>query len=105
MGKTLGSNGRFVKVSLGLTKAWIAHANQNSPCFLCFQPPSYLINTSVSRPVVLPFKVFRMSQSPPAPPSLEVLRKEIDSIDAQVHSLLMARGDIIDRLISVKQTQ
>src|ERR1700736_1870672 len=46
-----------------------------------------------------------MSQSPPAPPSLEVLRKEIDTIDAQVHSLLMARGDIIDRLISVKQTQ
>src|SRR4030081_93843 len=47
----------------------------------------------------------KMSQSPPAPPSLEVLRKEIDAIDAQVHSLLMARGDIIDRLISVKQTQ
>jgi chorismate mutase len=34
-----------------------------------------------------------------------VLRKEIDSIDAQVHALLMQRGDIIDRLISVKQTQ
>ena len=46
-----------------------------------------------------------MSQSPPAPPSLEVLRKEIDAIDAQVHSLLMARGDIIDRLIQVKETQ
>src|SRR3954465_11165527 len=46
-----------------------------------------------------------MSQTPPAPPSLEVLRREIDSIDAQVHSLLMARGDIIDRLIQVKQTQ
>src|SRR6202790_4947633 len=46
-----------------------------------------------------------MSQSPPAPPSLEVLRQEIDAIDAQVHSLLMARGDIIDRLISGKQTQ
>src|SRR5260370_39705083 len=46
-----------------------------------------------------------MSQSPPAPPSLEVLRKEIDAIDAQVHSLLMQRGDIIDRLIQVKQTQ
>eukprot|EP01035_Chromulina_nebulosa_P002687 gene2687-3654_t len=37
--------------------------------------------------------------------ALDVLRKEIDSIDAQVHSLLMQRGDIIDRLISVKQTQ
>src|SRR6202045_3661764 len=46
-----------------------------------------------------------MSQSPPAPPSLAVLRQEIDAIDAQVHSLLMARGDIIDRLIQVKQTQ
>ncbi|CAN5397562.1 chorismate mutase [soil metagenome] len=46
-----------------------------------------------------------MSIAPPAPPSLEVLRQEIDSIDAQVHALLMARGDIIDRLISVKQTQ
>src|ERR1700738_5089866 len=46
-----------------------------------------------------------MSNPPPAPPSLEVLRKEIDSIDEQVHRLLMARGDIIDRLIQVKQTQ
>src|SRR5512140_2537724 len=46
-----------------------------------------------------------MSQTPPAPPSLEVLRKEIDAIDEQVHRLLMARGDIIDRLIQVKQTQ
>ena len=46
-----------------------------------------------------------MSKTPPAPPSLEVLRKEIDAIDEQVHGLLMARGDIIDRLISVKKTQ
>src|SRR4051812_31324830 len=46
-----------------------------------------------------------MSKAPPAPPSLEVLRKEIDAIDEQVHRLLMARGDIIDRLIAVKQTQ
>ena len=46
-----------------------------------------------------------MSQPPPAPPSLEVLRQEIDTIDEQVHRLLMARGDIIDRLIQVKQTQ
>ena len=46
-----------------------------------------------------------MSLKPPAPPSLQTLRDEIDAIDAQVHSLLMARGDIIDRLISVKQTQ
>src|ERR1700741_3494083 len=46
-----------------------------------------------------------MSQTPPAPPSLEVLRQEIDAIDAQMHSLLMQRGDIIDRLIQVKKTQ
>jgi len=46
-----------------------------------------------------------MSKIPPAPPSLDALRKEIDSIDEQVHGLLMQRGDIIDRLISVKQTQ
>src|ERR1700721_2017325 len=46
-----------------------------------------------------------MSKAPPAPPSLQELRKEIDSIDEQVHRLLMARGDIIDRLIQVKQTQ
>jgi chorismate mutase len=36
---------------------------------------------------------------------LQELRREIDRIDEQVHSLLMQRGDIIDRLISVKQTQ
>ena len=46
-----------------------------------------------------------MSKPPPAPPSLAELRKEIDAIDEQVHRLLMARGDIIDRLIQVKQTQ
>ncbi len=46
-----------------------------------------------------------MSQPPPAPPSLAELRKEIDAIDDQVHRLLMQRGDIIDRLIRVKQTQ
>jgi len=46
-----------------------------------------------------------MSQRPPAPPSLAELRKEIDAIDESVHRLLMQRGDIIDRLIQVKQTQ
>ena len=46
-----------------------------------------------------------MSKPPPAPPSLAELRKEIDSIDEGVHRLLMQRGDIIDRLIQVKQTQ
>ncbi len=46
-----------------------------------------------------------MSKTPPAIPSLQDLRREIDTIDEQVHRLLMQRGDIIDRLISVKQTQ
>src|SRR5260370_30865934 len=46
-----------------------------------------------------------MAKAPPAPPSLAVLRKEIDAIDEQVHQLLMARGDIIDRVIEVKETQ
>ena len=47
----------------------------------------------------------QMSKPPPAPPSLAELRKEIDSIDEGMHRLLMQRGDIIDRLIQVKQTQ
>src|SRR5262245_34543197 len=38
-------------------------------------------------------------------PSLADLRREIDRIDENMHSLLMERGDIIDRLISVKETQ
>src|ERR1700726_513756 len=42
---------------------------------------------------------------PPSPPSLAELRKEIDAIDEGVHRLLLQRGDIIDRLIQVKQTQ
>ena len=46
-----------------------------------------------------------MSKAPPATPSLQELRREIDHIDEQVHGLLMQRGDIIDRLIKVKKTQ
>jgi chorismate mutase len=42
---------------------------------------------------------------PTTPPKLTELRIEIDRIDASMHALLMERGDIIDRLISVKQTQ
>jgi chorismate mutase len=38
-------------------------------------------------------------------PSLGNLRKEIDRIDENMHRLLMERGDIIDRLIAVKNTQ
>ena len=38
-------------------------------------------------------------------PSLAQLRREIDRIDEAMHRLLMERGEIIDRLISTKQTQ
>jgi chorismate mutase len=38
-------------------------------------------------------------------PSLADLRQEIDRIDEAMHGLLMERGQIIDRLIAVKQTQ
>ncbi len=37
--------------------------------------------------------------------SLADLRHEIDRIDAAMHALLIERGEIIDRLIAVKQTQ
>jgi len=39
------------------------------------------------------------------PPSLADLRQEIDRIDEAMHQLLMERGEIIDRLITVKKTQ
>src|SRR5438046_2384009 len=38
-------------------------------------------------------------------PSLTELRREIDRIDEAMHRLLMERGDIINQLIAVKQTQ
>ncbi len=41
----------------------------------------------------------------PEKTSLAELRREIDRIDEAMHNLLMERGEIIDRLIAVKQTQ
>jgi chorismate mutase len=38
-------------------------------------------------------------------PSLADLRREIDRLDESMHGLLMQRGEIIDRLIRVKQSQ
>src|SRR5437773_3748669 len=38
-------------------------------------------------------------------PSLADLRRYIDRIDAAMHALLIARGEIIDRLIAVKKTE
>ena len=37
--------------------------------------------------------------------SLDALRREIDGIDEKLHTLLMERGEIIDRLIAVKARQ
>lgn len=42
---------------------------------------------------------------PESLPSLADLRREIDRIDEEMHGLLMARGDIVDRLIAVKKSQ
>jgi chorismate mutase len=42
---------------------------------------------------------------PPAQETLADLREEIDRIDSAMHRLLMERGEIIDRLISVKSKQ
>ena len=49
-----------------------------------------------------------MANTNPPPsdkPSLTDLRRDIDRIDGTMHDLLMERGEIIDRLIAVKQTQ
>ena len=43
--------------------------------------------------------------SRPGTPSLADLRRDIDRIDETMHGLLIERGEIIDRLIAVKQTQ
>jgi chorismate mutase len=42
---------------------------------------------------------------PPLRESLAELREEIDRIDAELHRLLMERGEIIDRLIAAKARQ
>src|SRR6188472_2370494 len=46
-----------------------------------------------------------MTNKPKDAPNLGELRKEIDRIDEAMHGLLMERGEIINRLISVKKTQ
>jgi chorismate mutase len=88
----------FVKASFGLMAAPKALAVGSRPC-------AAASHEREQARITRSHQAFRMSQPPPAPPSLQELRKEIDSIDEQVHRLLMARGDIIDRLIQVKQTQ
>src|SRR5438034_9010862 len=46
-----------------------------------------------------------MTNKPKDAPNLGELRKDIDRIDETMHRLLMERGEIINRLISVKKTQ
>jgi chorismate mutase len=47
-----------------------------------------------------------MAKSPRQnPPSLADLRRDIDRIDADMHALLIERGEIIDQLIAAKKTQ
>src|SRR6201981_2393322 len=47
-----------------------------------------------------------MAKSPrQTTPSLADLRRDIDRIDAHMHALLIARGEIIDRLIAVKKRE
>src|ERR1700704_5033991 len=46
-----------------------------------------------------------MADKPPVDSPLAALRAEIDDIDETMHGLLMRRGETIDRLIAVKQTQ
>src|SRR4026207_1729150 len=46
-----------------------------------------------------------MTNKPKDAPSLGELRKEIDRIDEAMHRLPLGRGDIIDRLIAVKNAQ
>jgi chorismate mutase len=47
----------------------------------------------------------RDTPKPTSADTLAELRAEIDRIDLEMHKLLMARGEIIDRLIAVKRAQ
>ncbi len=62
------------------------------------------LQSGLSKTTSRPKPIFESMTKTPSP-SLQDLRREIDHIDEQVHALLMQRGDIIDRLIAVKQTQ
>src|SRR3977135_136832 len=46
-----------------------------------------------------------MTDKPKDAPNLAELRKDIDRIDEAMHRLLMERGEIINRLIAVKNSQ
>lgn len=76
------------------------------PCFLCNDCHLPLRQSARSaapkrEPALPPF--FDADREPQE--ILAELRVEIDRIDSEVHELLMARGEIIDRLIAVKARQ
>src|SRR5215217_4144919 len=68
----------------------------------------FSVGAKHNRPTKNPFDSSVMA-NPKRPkstkPSLADLRLDIDRIDGEMHDLLMERGEIIDRLIAVKQTQ
>jgi chorismate mutase len=67
--------------------------------------------SGLTAPINLTFaRDLQMPKPPSKPPrqketSLAELRVEIDRIDSEMHELLIARGEIIDRLIAVKKSQ
>jgi chorismate mutase len=67
--------------------------------------------SDLTAPINLPnCRDLQMPKPPSKPPrqnepSLAELRVEIDRIDAQMHELLLERGEIIDRLIAVKKSE
>ena len=60
---------------------------------------------SLISPASPPINAVMAKLSHTGKPLLPELRAEIDRIDESMHRLLMERGEIIDRLIAVKQTQ
>jgi len=65
------------------------------------------INVAAATQGQMPIKIEQMSPteiSPPPPPALAELRREIDRIDEAMHRLLIERGEIIGRLIKTKRT-
>ncbi len=75
----------------------------NRQRFLCLRRPCPVINAAALRaPQRAPLPSWLIN---PVLPTLPELRAEIDRIDETMHGLLMQRGDIIDRLISVKRTE
>ncbi len=53
----------------------------------------------------MPKRAKQQDRAKPKPATLADLRRELDRIDAEMHALLMERGETIDTLIAVKKTQ